>query len=254
MADLKDPKENLSETISKTEYLSKLLESLDEKNRLANHKLFALIKKDELCPSNVANILRPFYFAVYNWTYVLTKFHDKLLAAGDNKSAALVKENIMDELGYENGLQDLNKCHTTTFLNFLFSLGALQAPKSLTDIYLHNEFGRLSITRAVIEFNNALEKSLNESTLAYHACVLGGIEHFYIRISNILSTYCTRNNINLTHYATHEIVDQKHSMDFFQVALNQNVSRTDIDNGIAEGCHLLDKIYLDLYVEFDTAK
>jgi hypothetical protein len=153
----------------------------------------------------------------------------KLNDCNDSASANLVIENILDENGLVNDTIDLEKMHTTTYINFLHAL----------------KFdGKLVCSRPVHKFNYALENSLNNMTLSQHACILGGIEHFYIEISKMISEQLKRqHDVKQDHYSVHEILDQKHAMDFFQVAINQKATIGDMEFGIVSGYDLLWDVY-----------
>ena len=212
--------------------IDKFLSILNDKNFFIDHPFFK--KLPTLDPINVATILAPFYFAVNYWMDNLLMFHQNLSDTNDTTSAKLVEENICDEFGIHNGEVDLKNCHKLTYIKFLVALGYK---------------GKFIITNPVEKFNNELENSLYNNTTKFHACVLGAIEHFYICISTMLKQYCDKNGIKQNHYQVHEVLDKKHSMDFFNVALNQDATIGDFIDGIAKGLHLLWNIYEQLYTE-----
>lgn len=217
--------------------ITNLLKILNGLNFLNEHPLFRDMD-NILTESEISQVLVPFYFAVSYWLLNLSNFKNKLLNVGDTKSADLVNENILDEQGYDNGVLNIEKCHTTTYLYFLDTMNTKK---------FHSDF---IVTDPIKKFINALENSVNHNSLAYHACVLGSIEHFYIQISANLKLYCDKKNIKQYHYTTHEILDHKHSLDFFKIALNQNVSLDDMISGIKEGYILLWTVYEEMLDDY----
>jgi len=186
-------------------------------------------------PEALGCTMAPFYFAVQNWSDHLSNFHNKLLLEYDSKLIEHIKENIMDEAGYENGQIYQDKRHTLTFVNFLHALDFKN---------------KIILTKPVINFNNSLQDILDNCSPGFNACVLGGIEFFYIKISSLLLTYCSERNIEQEHYATHEIIDKKHAMDFFTVAQNCNATSNDIFFGVIRGCVLIHNLLDELYKEY----
>jgi len=184
--------------------------------------------------------MAPFYFAVYNWSNHLEKFESKIFNQKNigveqrKKSIEILHENVMDEKGFDGKYQNLDKCHIVTYINFLLALGFN---------------GKLSQTKAVIKFNNLLDENLLNKSPAFNACLLGGIEHLYIKISNFISTYCTKMNISQEHYNNHEILDVKHSMDLFTVAQLCDVNNDELIEGTISGYELLWNLFMDLIHE-----
>jgi hypothetical protein len=214
---------------------SEYLNSLKTEYALDNHSLFKYIKSHHCQPIILSQILSPFYFAVTEWQEHLEKFYKLLLGSSDIDSAKLVLENIMDERSYDNK----SKAHPQTYLGFLTALGK----KDLN----------LTSSPAVNKFNNELSSMLKskEVTLGEMAAVFGGIEYFYISISSFLHYHLSNvYQISQEHYTLHEIIDQKHSMDFFIVADNQKVLNSEMKRGVKKGFNLLWNLYEDLYQEY----
>lgn len=214
--------------------IKKLLSYLEEQHILEKHPFFQKINMYQ--PYKIGIILSPFYFAVHNWLLHLQQFHTKLSRLHYEKSAELVYENINDETGIECGITNLEKSHTVTFIIFLHVLG------------YHNQ---IKSSRSIIEFNSRLDYSLGNKFISHHASVLGAIEHLYISVSTILKNYCDKYGIVQEHYNVHEILDQKHSMDFFRVAINDNATPSCVINGIINGYQLLWNIYEELLKEYE---
>lgn len=218
-------------TINKLEIL---LEEFVKENNFENNLLFKQL--DQLKPRKLGFTLAPFYFAVSYWLDNLQLFYMNLINISDNEYAELVKENICDEFGIENGIVDIKKSHKITYTNFLSSLGYKN---------------RIIITPAVEKFNKELENSLYQNRIQLHACILGAIEYFYISISTMLKEYCDKNGIEQSHYKIHEILDKKHSMDLFKVAINYGANIDDFKHGLWRGYGMLWNVYENLWKEYD---
>ncbi|AYV85819.1 MAG: heme oxygenase [Satyrvirus sp.] len=215
--------------------ISVFLEELSNEINFKNHPLFKLLDASNISTQEFGQIMAPFYFAIYNWTVHLTKFSGLLRRNEDFESSEYVEENVFDELGFSGGHVNYNNCHTVTYINFLHSLGFC---------------GRLQLNDAVQDFNNILNDFLIEPeniTLRTHACILGGIENCYIHVSRFILDFCTKNNIKQEHYNIHEIIDFKHSMDFYKVAKRQNADASDIIIGSITGYVLIWNVFYDLY-------
>lgn len=218
-----------TDTLVDKKYVEAALSEINRCNILEKHLLFSNI--DEYDPKTLGNILIPFYYAVKYWTQHLEMFSNCLINSNDNTSADLVKENIDDESGNINGKIIYSKKHIITYINFLLAL---------------NYNTTLRKSPAVDKFIDSLKNILETKPFSYNAAVLGGIEHFYIQISTTFKTYCDKNNIRQEHYNVHEILDQKHAMDFFMVAINQKITREQLFSGIHEGYKLLWDVYEEL--------
>lgn len=207
---------------------------LNSEHKLEDHNLFKFIKSDQCTPLILSEILTPFYFAVSEWKFHLSQFYGILQILEDDESADLIAENIDDETGNPEKM-----AHTETYINFLRALGKLDTSLTNTD--------------SVKKFNTEISNMLYdiEMPIGELACVFGGIEHFYITVSTFFHDL-TKNvyNVHQEHYSLHEVLDVKHSTDFFRVALNQNVSQIEYINGLKEGYRLLWNLYDDLYNEY----
>lgn len=214
--------------------ITSLLADIHNKKYLTNHPFFSKLmdKNKSINYWHVGKILSPFYFAVWHWTTSLSTFRKMLKNYGDIASAKLVKENIEDELGYSNNIQKLDDVHILTYTNFLHAL-------DFSDKIIYIE--------SIKKFNKFINDSLHNKTLAYHAALLGAIEHFYIEVSSTIKNYCDNYDIEQEHYRVHEIVDQKHAADFFEIAINQDATNEELINGIHDGYLLIWNVYLELY-------
>jgi len=220
--------------IDSLDLIMKEIHFVSEKYKLIEHPFFSKILTGTIKRDSLAIKFSPFFFAVENWVHHLQNFVNKIEYHEKNankESLKLIKENIDDECGIIEGVRYPEKAHTVTFINFLHALGFC------------NE---LKINQAVKKFNTELENSTNN--VALHACILGGIEHFYIAISAFISKHIESYLLfKQEHYSTHEEVDQKHSMDFFRVAFNEGATMNQIQIGIGKGYQLL----WDVFEEMD---
>ncbi|XWV24891.1 hypothetical protein QJ856_gp0892 [Tupanvirus deep ocean] len=206
-----------------------------KKVNLFDYEFFSLINETSINVSVLGEIMAPFYFAVYNWCQHLEKLQDKML---ENNAARycieLLLENINDEKGIVNQIQNIDKCHVTTYINFLHALG------------YHD---KLQSTKAVNDFNEDLEYCLNNKSIAYNAALLAGIEYLYIDISSIISKYCKINSIEQDHYELHEILDYKHASDLFMISKKCGASTEELVYGMAKGYIMILSIFDNLYKE-----
>ncbi|XWV26135.1 heme oxygenase [Tupanvirus soda lake] len=209
---------------------------ISKKIEISDHKLFSQIKNRKIIPSVLGTIMAPFYFAVYNWLEHLEKLRKKMEEKNiPNSHIELISENINDEKGYDGQNQSIDKCHTTTYVNFLNSLGFK---------------GKLNYTKAVIDFNSELDNILETKDIAYNAAVLAGIEYFYIEISSIISNYCNSESIKQNHYELHEVLDYKHASDLFELAKKCNATFYELLYGMAKGYSLLWNVFNNLNEEY----
>lgn len=214
--------------------LKVVLDELVEKWDLNDHKFFSRLDNDGITLEQFSQIMAPFYFAVYFWHDHLNDFYHILLT---HKiiDCHLIKENVMDELGFTDGIRHYEKCHTATYINFLHSIGFCD---------------KMRYTAAVQKFVLYLTDLMKNGSPRYNAYVLGAIEYFYIFISNSISKYCNRYEIKQEHFELHEEIDMKHSMDFFQVGMNcKNIDDPEMKEILNVGFKLIWDIFEELYLE-----
>lgn len=223
----------LDNLVDESSIIETTIENIKCNYDLSKHPFFSNIKKGIYTPyKDISKIMHPFYFAVHNWSEHLLKFRKKLKYSPYKN---LLTQNINDELGYgPDGIKNMENIHTITFIDFLVSLGPV-CP--------------LRINRPVEKFNQELNALLAESN-AYHAFVLGGIEHFYVEISNVMCQVLDGYSIIQTHYKTHKILDEIHASDLFRIALYYDPPNNVIHDGIKKGYQLLWDLFLGLVVDY----
>lgn len=208
-------------TIHSDSDIDTMLNQLSEKMSLDNHPLFKDL--DNLEPKKFGFIMSGFYYAVTNWMRHL----DNLRNRTENSHAIeLISENINDELGDAD-----SHAHWITFLWFLQKLKYYQQPDAST---------------ASDKFNDELFKIAQEKSVAYNACVLAGIEYFYVDVSYRICQYCQKHGIEQQHYQTHEELDKKHAKDLFVVARVHDATNQEMVEGTQNGYQLLWNIFAEL--------
>lgn len=211
-------------------------------SKFENNLFFSKLNSNTINLSDFVSTVSPFYYAVYMWPIHLTNFL-KLLKnklPRDNfdiyyKSKQLLTNNINDEYGIENGIQNLNNMHTVSYINFLHSFG-------FTD--------NLVINDSVATFNNKLSAYLTSVSLAEYAHILATIELLYIDISNIITNYCNANNICQNHFATHQTVDFKHANDLFSISEMLNINTQNSMSAYNTGYQLLNNVFESMFIQF----
>lgn len=217
--------------------LKETLDTLVDKWNLANHPMFSKLESNGISVEQFAKIMAPFYFAVYFWHDHLNDFYHQLQDLKVDNSY-LIKENVMDELGFENGNRHYEKCHTATYINFLHSIGFCS---------------NLECTPGVKKFIDNLIYLMENKSARFNAYVLGSIEYYYIFVSNIISDFCVKKSIQQNHFELHEEIDMKHSMDFFSVAFScENNQDPELVEILETGFILLWDIFKDLHDESES--
>jgi len=219
----------------------KLNNKLENEYLIKDNILFKMIDDSKLHRKEICYIFIPFYHAVKYWIY-----HLKILASNiENnhndigKNIFLIKDNIDDEAG--NGKEE--DSHTNTYLQFLEVLGIKEYNFILYE------------SNSVKDFNDELSK-LFQKTIVEHLYTLGTIEFYYIYISSYinknLSCYF---NGEQKHYNNHEILDVKHSEDFFKLSLVLSDLEPELlDNAIDNGFKLLYNLYEGLLDHSNSRK
>ena len=123
----------------------------------------------------------------------------------------------------------------------------------------------LKITPAVETFIRRLNAELELPTgfhIGYHACLLGGIQHFNQKINNFMVEHIDsylKQNKNQSYYTAvaslnspddvQDVISKEEiTQDFFMIALKNNVGLEDIQLGIDKGYELM----FDLYKALDV--
>lgn len=146
----------------------------------------------------------PFFNAVQSFPQMLSFLASKIKTT---QNRLLVIENLYEEHGKSNS----NYFHTTTYMQYLFSLGFNQSDKisehPATSYWIYN----------MLEGENSKHNSYQ------YAISLCAIEYIYTKVSNIIIKSIERfelQNIQ-KHYHTHEVLDIEHSKELFEVAKNE---------------------------------
>ena len=178
--------------------------------------------------------------AVNNWSIILSKL---IVKVPTYKERYPVINNLYDEHGNGN----LNENHVSTFKRLMEKLIDVNNDKSYEKYLVESSKNEID------SFNSTLESIIDNRNWLYSFAVLGMIEYVYITISKEIHCY-VKNFINsdVDHYSIHEIVDDKHSKDFFDV-LNDHYleNKLLINEGLQKGYDIFNKLYYELALNMD---
>ena len=156
-----------------------------------------------------------------------------------------LRVEVMRNVWEEHGEGDQTKMHGHTFRELMRRLGGL----SIEDIEDRQ------LWPAVRAFNTTLTGvSISDDWEVATAC-FGMIERMFVDISNWIGRAIVDNGWlpadQLIHYDVHEVLDVKHSDDFFAVLSNGSdgsaQSHYCIDQGVQLGAYIFDDLYRGLY-------
>lgn len=176
----------------------------------------------------------PFRFAVESFSQSLAAVLARIVAS---ESRLAVAENVAEEHGHGNELAS----HKATFLQYLRALGA--QPSEI----------ELPCPAGVHAFNHALLGFCLGNSAEAGAAATGAIEHLYIWISGAIARtvvergWCEAGSQR--HYEVHELLDQTHARDLFEVARpgwRDPSTRAQVALGLLLGAHWFWALYLDL--------
>ena len=151
--------------------------------------------------------------------------------------------DILRNLVEEHGEFDARAFHHNTFKRFLTSLGS--NPEALDGTSLWPE---------VRAFNSVLTAACLLDELEVGISCMGIIEHAFAGISAAIGTSVVRRGwvepSRLTHYKLHSEIDDRHADEFYAVvepAWVVPARRYLIEQGLALGAYVFDRLYTDLY-------
>ena len=177
----------------------------------------------------------PFRFAVECFSQSLAAVLARIVAI---ESRLAVAENVAEEHGRGNELAS----HKATFLQYLRALGA-QPP----------ELER-PCPAGVQAFNQALLAFCLGNGAEAGAAATGAIEHLYVWISGAIARAVVERGWcepgSQRHYEVHELLDQTHARDLFDVARpawRDPSARAQVALGLLLGAHWFWALYLDLH-------
>ena len=155
--------------------------------------------------------------------------------------------DILRNLIEEHGNFDESHFHHTTFQEFLRRLGV--STETLDALALWPE---------VRAFNSALSAACVLDELEVGVACMGMIEHAFSGISaEIGKAVLARGwltSATLTHYKLHAEIDERHAEEFFAViepGWDDPRRRYLIEQGLALGAYIFDRLYRDLYLHRD---
>lgn len=141
-----------------------------------------------------------FYYAVKAFPRILANLASKI---DSSKARLLVIENLWEEHGQGNK----QLFHTTTYYQYLQSLG------------FNKEQSFISHQPWVDEW---IEKVFNKNySTEHYAMYIAGIEYIYARISHFISQLVSNYDLKCeqSHYAKHSVLDYEHSKELIETSL-----------------------------------
>ena len=151
--------------------------------------------------------------------------------------------DILHNLVEEHGEFQEEQFHHTTFQRFLASIGSQLA-----------EVEGAPLWPAVRAFNSVLTASCLLDELEVGVACMGIIECAFAGISAAIGAAVVERgwvkSDDLVHYKLHAEIDQRHAEEFFAVIeprWNDERGRYHIEQGLALGAYIFDRLYRDLY-------
>ncbi len=191
---------------------------------LFDNVFFSKLIKNQMELSEFVKYQEPFFWAVKKWGSVMS---DCIYLESDQTIKNVYQKNWSDEFG----LEDQTHSHVNTFIQYLKEIG-------------HTGNNICNKTKSVIDFEMFLD-SVVKSTTNERLLTFGTIELTYVFISHIIHNYVSNKNgaILDVHYSLHELLDVKHSIEFFN-----NVSNIDF-NVISNTMSYFIQFYTNIYCE-----
>jgi pyrroloquinoline quinone (PQQ) biosynthesis protein C len=177
--------------------------------------------------------------------YAVDFFSRPMAALAAKIPTAQMRLEIIRNVWEEHGEGDLSIAHTKTFLMFLERLGNIKED----DVYKRALWPELRI------FNTTLAAVCMLDDYMTGVGVMGMIEYMFSDISSSIGKGIIKrgwlNENNIVHYKSHEVLDVRHSDDFFNIIKNayekNDADRYYIDQGLWMGATLFHSTYLQLY-------
>lgn len=179
-----------------------------------------------------------FYYAVVFFSRPMAVLAAKMPNAG-------ARTAILRNVWEEHGEGDENHRHGATFLELLHRLAGLR----LADVEAR------TLWPEVRAFNTALIGCCALDDWEIGAGCMGIIERMFVDISAWIGTSIAARGwlprARVVHYAMHEVLDRRHSADFFDSLeaawAASDASRYRIEQGLRLGAYVFDRLYRDLW-------
>lgn len=207
--------------------MDSLIKYARDLNKINNNNYFKKLPNSSLESFLLSK--ESFLDAIYEWSKYLSVVLIKLLNVSDK---IILIKNIYDEYGEGQ----LNKCHVETFKHFYKTFDR--------EITLENK--DYPSYESVHKFINSLYEKINED-IPFVCGMLGMIEYTYITVSANIRTFIKKHKKDFPHYTIHEILDESHATDLFQIALN-NKDMDKTKEGMKYGYNIMFQLYEDLSI------
>lgn len=214
--------------------IDQIMEETDYKNNIYFHSLYnGDFEKDDFIETQTQ-----FFFAV-------DFFNRPMAALAAKIPTAELRQEILRNVWEEHGEGDISKAHGKTFIIFLERLG---------NVTLKDIMGK-TLWPEVRLFNTCLTGACVLDDYMVGTAMMGMIERMFCDISAILAKGIIQRgwltSENMIHYNLHELLDIKHSQDFFDVlsaAWEKNEeNKYHIEQGLRLGSTVFNNLYTGLY-------
>jgi pyrroloquinoline-quinone synthase len=215
-----------------------------ERRPILRNRYFTALREDSMSRDAFVRSQKQFYFAVRYFSRPMAALMARM---PDSASRQGLIHNLAEEHGFDDGSGaagfDPAVAHDQTFLAFLRTLGVSG-----------REMGREPELPAVRAFNSGLMGACGmERTELAFAC-LGIIEYAFADICELIGRKVVDRGwiapADLVHYTLHARIDKGHAADFFTVVDGAwgggGLARTAVEDGIALGLYLFNRLYDDL--------
>ena len=220
-----------------TEEFEELVQEILEDSDYLNNPYFTSLNKGTFDKNDFIETQKQFYFAV-------TFFSRPMAVLSAKIPTPQLRLEIVRNLWEEHGEGDFNKIHQTTFAELLTRLGNVNLL----------EIENAQLSPAVRVFNTTLIGACTLDDYKVGVAMMGMIERMFTAISSLIGKSIVKNKWltqeELIHYDLHEVLDVKHSQDFFDILENtwsEDNHKYLIKQGLQMGAYIFNGLYRDLY-------
>lgn len=218
-----------------------MMELVDEVLEEVNYKsnpYFTSLEDKTFDKDDFIETQKQFYYAV-------TFFSRPMGVLASRIPTPQLRLEIVRNFWEEHGEGDFSQIHQTTFAELLNRLG---------EVKLDTVEGT-HLSPYVRVFNTVLAGTCTLEDYRIGVAMMGMIEHMFSDISGIIGRNILKNEWlteeNMIHYNVHEVLDIKHSKDFFDILVKDwdesDHNKYLIKQGLELGAVIFNNLYRDLY-------
>jgi pyrroloquinoline-quinone synthase len=214
------------------------IKEIEEEINYTKNVYFNSIFNNEFSKEDFLETQIQFFFAV--------DFFSRPMAALAAKIPTVeLRREILRNVWEEHGEGDTQKAHTITFSLFLERLGGVK----------FEDIQQKVLWPEVRAFNTCLAGTCILDDFMIGTAMMGMIERMFCHISTIIARGVIERGWlqkqDMVHYNVHELLDIKHSQDFFDILLpfwEKSVNNQyQIEQGLRLGATIFDNLYTSLY-------